>query len=115
MKKIIDNNLIGEKFIVEWNDKTIKLDKDSLLYSKKAQNKFRDLCTNFFAWLKDAQTEEGVGSAEAAKADENGEDSEEDQIKEKGNTKETDAQRRYRENVERQNKMQKEKLDEMKR
>lgn len=57
LKKLLDNNTIGEKYIQEWFDKTIRLDKDSMLYDKKAEKKFRDLVTDFVEWMKTAEIE----------------------------------------------------------
>ena len=57
LKKLLDNNTIGEKYIQEWFDKTIRLDKDSMLYDKKAEMKFRDLVTDFVEWMKTAEIE----------------------------------------------------------
>lgn len=37
MKKLVDDNIINEKFLLQWYDKEIRLDKDSLLYDKKAE------------------------------------------------------------------------------
>ena len=42
MKKLVDESIISEKFLLQWNDKTIRLDKDGSLYDKKAEKKFRD-------------------------------------------------------------------------
>jgi len=59
IKKLLDNNTISEKYIQEWYDKTTRLDKESMLYDKKAEKKFRDLLTDFVEWMKTAETEEG--------------------------------------------------------
>ena len=52
MKKMVDESILSEKFLLEWFDKTIRLDKDSQLYDKKAEKKFRDLIEKFIEWLK---------------------------------------------------------------
>jgi hypothetical protein len=52
MKTLVDENVIREKFLLEWFDKTIRLDKKSGLYDKKAEKKFRDLIEKFIEWLK---------------------------------------------------------------
>ena len=54
VKKLLDQNVVSEKFIQEWYDKTIRLDKDSYLYDKKAERKFRDLLPDFIEWMKNA-------------------------------------------------------------
>ena len=40
------------KFLIDWNEKNIRLDKDSALYEKRAEKKFRDLTEQFIAWIK---------------------------------------------------------------
>ena len=43
MKKLVDEDILTEKFLIDWFDKTTRLDKDSLLYDKKAEKQFRDM------------------------------------------------------------------------
>lgn len=52
MKKLVDDNLLTDKFLIDWFDKNIRLDKDSLLYDKKAEKQFRDMIEAFINWLK---------------------------------------------------------------
>jgi hypothetical protein len=52
MKKLVDANILSEKFIIDWSEKEIRLDKDSQLYDKKAEKQFRDLVEEFVEWLK---------------------------------------------------------------
>ena len=52
MKKLVDENILSEKFLLNWFDKTIRLDKDSALYDKKAEKKFRDLIESFIEWMR---------------------------------------------------------------
>ena len=52
MKKLIDENILKDKFVLEWADKTHRLDKESLLYDKKAEKHYRDLLEQFLEWLK---------------------------------------------------------------
>jgi len=52
MKKLVDENVLTDKFLIDWFDKTIRLDKDSLLYDKKAEMQFRDMIEAFINWLK---------------------------------------------------------------
>ena len=59
MKKLVDEKVLTSKFIVDWNDKNVRLDKDSGLYDKKAEKKFRDLLEAFVNWLKNAEEESG--------------------------------------------------------
>jgi hypothetical protein len=43
MKKLVDENIMSDKFLIQWYDKEVKLDKDSGLYDKKSERKFREL------------------------------------------------------------------------
>ena len=43
MKKLVDEDVLSEKFLLKWFDKKVKLDKDSLLYDKKAEKKYKEL------------------------------------------------------------------------
>jgi len=54
MKKLVDESVLGEKFLIQWFDKEIRLDTESKTYDKKAEKKFRDLITPFIEWLKTA-------------------------------------------------------------
>lgn len=64
MKKMLDNNLIGETFILEWYDQTKRLDKESMLYSKKSERKFREMLVDFIEWMKNAETEDAETTAD---------------------------------------------------
>jgi hypothetical protein len=55
----VDEKVLTSRFIVDWNDKNVRLDKDSGLYDKKAEKKFRDLLEAFVNWLKNAEEESG--------------------------------------------------------
>jgi hypothetical protein len=52
MKKLVDENVVAEKFLIDWYDKNTRLDKESGLYDKKAEKKFRELIEKFIEWLK---------------------------------------------------------------
>ena len=52
MKKLVDENILTDKFIIDWSEKNIRLDKNSLLYDKKAEKQFRDMIEQFVEWLK---------------------------------------------------------------
>lgn len=56
MKKLVDENIMSEKFLIDWFDKTIRLDKDSGLYDKKSERKFRELIEAFIEWMKNAES-----------------------------------------------------------
>jgi len=58
LKKMVEENIMSEKFLIDWSDKTIRLDKDSSLYDKKAEKKLRDLTENFITWLSKIEYED---------------------------------------------------------
>ena len=60
-----------------------------MLYDKKAEKKFRDLVTDFVEWMKAAETEQGDTTAFEKTTKEDDEE-EDEQIQEKGTSKETD-------------------------
>lgn len=64
MKKLVDENILSEKFVIDWFDKAIRLDKDSKIYDKKAEKKFRDLIEKFVEWLKVASSDSGESSSD---------------------------------------------------
>lgn len=57
MKKLHDDNILNERFLIDWYDKTVRLDKESNLYDKKAEKKFRDLVEKFIEWLRSADSD----------------------------------------------------------
>lgn len=73
--------MLQEKFLIDWADKNIKLDKDSGLYDKKADRKLRESCENFIEFLKkdDSSDDDDSGSD----ADETKEESTKDTAAEK--------------------------------
>ena len=102
MKKLLDKNVVSEVFIQNWFDKAMRLDKDSDLYDKKAEKKFRDLITDFVTWMQTASGVEGDVNAIASSMNQ-GQEDDEDQIKDQQTgPKETDAQRKQREAIEKQ-------------
>lgn len=52
MKNLVDEEVIAEKFLLDWYDKEIRLDKTSLLYDKKTEKSFRSLIEKYIEWLK---------------------------------------------------------------
>lgn len=63
--------MLTEKFIIGWFDKTFRLDKESAIYDKKAEKKFRDLIEKFVDWLKNADSESGSNSSSDNEEDKN--------------------------------------------
>ena len=62
MKMLVDENILSKEFVIKWFDKTIKLDKDSGLYDKKSERKFRELIEQFIEWLKNQESDSDSGS-----------------------------------------------------
>jgi len=52
MKKLVDESILSEKFLLQWYEKEIRLDQECRIYDKKAEKKFRDLIEDFIEWLK---------------------------------------------------------------
>ena len=52
MKKLVDEDIISDTTLIQWFDKEIRLDKDSMLYDKKAERHFREMIESFIEWLK---------------------------------------------------------------
>lgn len=52
LKKLVDEDIMDEQFLINWYDKELRLDKDSLLYDKKAERHFREMVEPFIEWLK---------------------------------------------------------------
>ena len=52
LKKMVDEDVLNEKNLLQWYDKEARLDKESVLYDKKAEKKFRDLVEKFIEWLR---------------------------------------------------------------
>lgn len=96
MKKLVDENVMTEKFLLEWFDKTVRLDKDSNLYDKKAEKKFRDLIEKFIEWLRTASSSSESDSSES---DDGNAPSEEEEEEEKGDLskEEQEAQKKLKE------------------
>lgn len=95
MKMCVDQNVLSAKFIIDWYDKTIRLDKNSLLYNKKSEKKLKDLCEDFIQWLKDGETASDNDDTEVSEPvndEPKEEEDDDDQIKEATKPKEETAQ-----------------------
>jgi len=107
MKKLVDESVVSEKFLIDWYDKTIRLDKDSGLYDKKAEKKFRDLIEKFMEWLKTAESSSGSSSGSDSEEEKKGEEKEAQSVPEKkAPVEETAAQKKQKEMIEKQKKAQ---------
>lgn len=109
-KKLYDNEVLEDSFFIEWHSKKMRMDKDSILFDRKAENAMRGLLAEFVGWLSSAAEygEEDYG-------DEEGEESKASAAAKEENkgeaTAETDAERAQRELVERQKKAQAEQME----
>jgi hypothetical protein len=90
MKKLVDENILSEKFVIDWFDKNIKLDKESGLYDKKSEKKFRELIEPFVEWMKNAESGSDDSSSEEEKKPQPVKEEEEDE-EEKGSEGESEA------------------------
>jgi len=52
MMHLLNECVLADKFIIDWYDKSIRLDKESGIYDKKAEKKFRDLIEEFVTYIK---------------------------------------------------------------
>ena len=105
MKKILDQNILEKSFVLQWFDKTIRLDKDCALYDKPAEKKFRDLIEDFVKWLRE-QDSDSSGS-ESSEEEKNSSPKQKEEMKETEQIQpksESEAQKRQRENIEKQKK-----------
>jgi len=101
MKKLVDESFVSEKFLIEWYDKVIRLDKDSGLYDKKAEKKFRDLIEKFMEWLKTAESSSGSSSGSDSEEEKKEEEEEAQNVPEKkAPVEETAAQKKQKAMIE---------------
>ena len=100
MKKLFDDSVLSEKFLLQWNDKTIRLDKDCSLYDKKAEKKYRDLLEEFINWLKTAEVESGGTDSDEKKED--NKEIEEEEAADDAPKEETAAQKKQKEMIEKE-------------
>lgn len=93
MKLLYDQSVFSDKFLLEWHDATLRLDKKSILYNRKAEKALRPLMNDFIEWLKSDDYGEEYG--------EEGAEEEEATIKEeKPVVEESDAAKAQRELIE---------------
>jgi len=68
VKKLVDENVLDEPFIIAWYDKERRLDKESGLYDKKAEKKFRELIEDYVEnWLKKEDSDSSDDSSSSGK------------------------------------------------
>jgi len=62
MKKLVDEKVLRADFLISWYDKIERLDKESMMYDKKSERKFRELNEPFFEWLRKENEQSGEDS-----------------------------------------------------
>lgn len=105
MKKLVDENILSKQFVVDWYDKNIKLDKDSGLYDKKSERKFRELIEQFIEWLKNQESDsesDSDSSEEEKKPVKKAPVEEEEKVADGGEAGESEAAKRQKEMMEKQ-------------
>lgn len=65
MKKLVDEKVLRASFLINWYDKVERLDKDSMMYDKKSERKFRELNEPFFEWLRKENEQSGDDSSDS--------------------------------------------------
>ena len=50
-KKFYDNEVLEDTFFIEWYSKKLRMDKDSILLDRNAENAMRTLLLEFIGWL----------------------------------------------------------------
>ena len=102
MKKLIEESVISEKFLHEWDDKTIRLDKDSSMYDKRAEKKFRDLLQDCITWFKTVEMEVGGEDSDDKNEDKEEAAEEEEAADEDAPKQETAGQKKQKEMIEKE-------------
>lgn len=51
MKLMYDQEVFDEDFIIKWYNKKLKMDKNCVLYDRKAERLFRKCISEFVEWL----------------------------------------------------------------
>lgn len=98
-KILYDNNTYSDEFFKSWHANELKLDKNCILYDRKAEKQFRPLLDDFIQWLDYGEEE----------ADDYGEEEAQEETPKEA-PQETDAQKNQRLLIEQQQKAQQEKM-----
>ena len=94
-KKLYDNSVIEDQFFIKWYEKKLRLDRNSIMYDKRAQDAMRPLLTEFVGWLQSAEydDEEAYGEEEEKKDGQGAGGDEAAEEEEKKEVEETEDQR----------------------
>jgi len=68
-KKLYDNSVLEDSFFTSWHAKQMKMDRDCILFDRKAETTMRKLLAEFIGWLTSAEydDEEAYGEEEETK------------------------------------------------
>lgn len=105
MKKLVDENILSEKFLIDWFDKTLRLDKESGLYDKKSERKFRELIEPFVEWMRNAESgseSDSSSSDENKKTQETKQDQDDAEEEEKDSADQSEQAKKQKEMMQKQ-------------
>lgn len=88
LHKLVQQNVLNSSFLIDWAEKNIKLDKDSGLYDKKADRKFRESCENFIEHLKNQDSSGSDSDSEEETKDTSAKDEADDKAEQEKAQKE---------------------------
>jgi len=71
-KKLYDNEVLDDDFLIKWHSKKLRLDKNCILFDRSAENAMRPLLAEFITWLSfaDYDAEDDYGEEEPTAAEE---------------------------------------------
>lgn len=93
-KKLYDNSIIEDSLFTGWHTKSVKLNRDCIMYDRKAESTMRPILAEFITWLSSAEyDDEGAYGEEAYGEETTGAAEEEEK---KGEDNETDVEKNQR-------------------
>ena len=71
-KKLYDNSILDDEFLIKWHSKKLRLDRNCILFDRSAENAMRRLLAEFITWLSSADydAEEDYGDEEPTAVEE---------------------------------------------
>ena len=64
-KIVVTEKILSEELLMNWYEKSVKLDKKSPLYDKNFEKKFRSLIEKFIDFLKDSDSDSSSSSSDS--------------------------------------------------
>ena len=104
-KKLYDNSIIEDTLFIGWHTKSMKLNRDCIMYDRKAESTMRPILAEFITWLSSCEYDEEEAYGEEATGE-----AEEEEEKKEEESNETDVERNQRLLVEAQKKAQADRL-----